>query len=98
MRPGSTPTHRFEIPIDLTKAEKVVVIYKQDNRIVRKTGEDLQIDAESITVKLSQKDTLAFDSGNGVKIQVRYRFGDGTADVSDILVIEVDEVLTREEI
>ena len=84
MRRGSTPTNTFLTDIDLTGAT-VFVDYEQNGRIiVEKTGSDLIIAPEQITLRLSQEDTLAFRPGE-VLVQIRYVFPNGDADASNLI-------------
>ena len=79
MKRGTTPTNTFKTNIDLTGAT-VFLTYSQRGRVVlEKTGEDLEISAEAIVTRLTQKDTLGFDALQKVSIQIRYVFPDGTA-------------------
>lgn len=96
MRRGSTPTHTFETDIDLREAE-VYVTYSQGGKKLTKTGEDLDVTENSISVYLSQSDTLGFGVGH-VEVQVRYKMPDGSADASDIVTIETERILLNGEI
>ena len=93
MRRGSTPTNTFNLDIDLRQAT-VYVSYAQDSKVVvEKTGEDLTVEDDSITVRLSQEDTLAFKSGI-VMIQIRYVFPfTGDADASNIIRTTAERIL-----
>lgn len=90
---GATPVNRFLVNVDLREAT-VYVTYEQRGRtVIEKTGSDLVIAEKSISVPLSQKDTLALKSGDNVDIQIRYVLPDGTADNSNILTASVERVL-----
>lgn len=93
MRRGSTPTNTFDVDIDLRQAT-VYVSYEQDGRVVvEKTGSDLTVEENKITVKLSQEDTLAFKAGM-VYIQIRYVFPfTGDADASNIIRTSAERIL-----
>ncbi len=82
---GTTPTHVWQdIDIDLTDA-RVYVTYSQGRgqKVLEKTNEDLTITKDSISVTLSQEDTLRFSPGE-VGIQIRYVLKGGTAGASSI--------------
>lgn len=97
MRRGSTPVHILNTGLDLRTA-RVYVTYSQFGRnVVEKTNEDLTINEDSITVELTQKDTIAFKEGI-VRIQVRYVMPDGSADASNIVTCEAEEILKDGEI
>lgn len=92
MRRGSTPTNTFTVDIDLRGAT-LIVSYEQKGRIVlEKTGSDLTVTATSITLELSQEDTLKFTTGE-VLIQIRYVFPDGSADASNIIKTTFERII-----
>lgn len=94
MRRGTTPTHKFKVPIDLTEAAEVYMTYKQEGRVkVEKTIEEMTITEEEITLELSQTDTLAFSTVADVEIQCRARFRDGSAVASCVKKIPVCKIL-----
>ena len=98
MKRGTTPTNTFRTNIDLTGAT-VFLTYSQRGRVVlEKTGDDLEISAEAIVTRLTQKDTLGFDALQKVSIQIRYVFPDGTAGASNIMTASVGEILKDGEI
>lgn len=92
MRRGTTPTNTFSSDVDLTGAT-VFVDYEQKNRIIiEKTGSDLTVTAEAVTLELTQEDTLAFRSGE-VLIQIRAVFPDGTAIASNIIRTTAERII-----
>lgn len=96
---GTTPTHVFETDVDISDAVVLYVTYKQGNVIVEKTKEDCEVTSNSISVKLTQKDTLLFKVGNyKTEVQIRARFEDGTAVASNAIPLDVSPILKRGEI
>ena len=92
MRRGSTPTNTFTVDIDLTGAT-VFVSYEQFGAVVlEKTGTDLTIEPDKITLALTQEDTLAFQAGE-VLIQIRYVFPNGAADGSNIIRTTFERII-----
>ena len=96
MRRGSTPTNTFTVPMDLHNAT-VYVSYEQDKRVVvEKTNDDLTFDSGesgyTISLTLSQEDTLAFRPGD-VFIQIRYVFANGDADASSIIKTSAERII-----
>lgn len=90
----TTPTHVFKTNIDLTQADVIFVTYKQGgSTVVEKTKEDLTIEQDQLSVKLTQEDTGKFVQGNPVEIQIRVRFDDDTAIASNIMKTTVERVL-----
>ena len=92
MRRGTTPTNTFSSNVDLRGAT-VFVSYEQTNRIIiEKTGSDLTVTAEAVTLELTQEDTLAFRPGE-VLIQIRAVFPDGTAIASNIIHTTAERII-----
>ena len=88
MKRGTTPTHTFSVDVDLTSATAIYLTYKQGNQtIVERDNTEMTVTAESIQVKLTQEETLAFNSAANIQIQIRAVFSDGTAIASDILTV-----------
>lgn len=96
---GTTPTHTFTLPFAADILSAVHVIYAQGGAVkFKKTAADCQLDRNTITVKLTQKETLAFSDGQLVEIQIRALDASGNSIASDIMRVHVcrcleDEVL-----
>lgn len=77
---GTTPTYIFIPPegLDLTEAQNVYITFSGENgcEIFTKTGEDLEVTAESVSVYLTQQETLQFPNGR-IKIQINWTYQDG---------------------
>lgn len=94
---GTTPTHVFTVPFDTSIIKTVRVIYKQNNnQVVCKENDDVEMDGNVVSVKLTQEDTFKFKHGQNVKIQLRVLTQDGEAMSSDIIVDSVQECLDDE--
>ena len=97
MRRGTTPTNTFAVDVDLTGAT-VFVSYEQDGKVViEKTGSDVTVATNALTVTLTQADTLAFHQGR-VCVQIRYVDQLGTADASNIMETTAERILKDGEI
>lgn len=93
MRRGTTPTNIFHTDIDLRDADVVYITYAQQGRpVIEKTGEDSTITENSVTVMLSQAETLKLRNAE-VEIQIRARFPSGRAVASDIIKTTAERVL-----
>ncbi len=94
---GTTKTHTFELPFDAKAIKKTRVLYSQDGDIViKKDGDEVQIDGNVVTVKLSQEDTFAFSSKVSIEIQLRVLFNNGDVKNSDIIKTSVARCLDNE--
>ena len=111
---GTTPTHIFNVDIPLEEISTLYVTYKQaKNIILEKNLNDVDIDVEekTISVPLSQEDTLKFKDTNFnwlnpnqnkndlmVQCQLRIKYEDGTALASNIILLDVSNILKDGEI
>lgn len=99
MRRGTTVTNTFAIDIDLSDAAAVFITYKQAGyTIIEKTIDDITITEDeehnqTLSVDLSQVDTLAFAAAIPVQIQIRARLVDDSAVASNIINTNVGEIL-----
>ncbi len=96
---GTTPTHKFNLPFSTDTIERVRITYEQDNEVVlTKEKDSLSFDGNIITVKLTQKETLAFNSHVSARIQIHVLTTGGDAVVSDIMRVPVYALLDGREI
>lgn len=94
---GTTPTHTFNIPFDVSLIDKVRVTYSQCDRVVlMKSMEDCRFEGNAIVLKLSQDDTLLFDELKVVRIQLSVLTMGGDCLKSDIESVSVGECLDDE--
>ena len=97
MTRGTTPTHTFRLPFSADIAEKIRIIYAQnDNVVLEKSESDCTINGDTISVALSQEDTFSFDTKSNVQIQLRVLTAGNNALASKILIASVAECLTEE--
>lgn len=97
---GTTPTVilRFEEPnLDLTEANNVYVTFSSNLKSVTKSGEDLVVEPNAISVYLSQKDTLGFQLDE-VEVQANWTYDDKKRSGSNIAKISVDRNLLMKEV
>ena len=97
---GTTPTHVFYMPDEFSDAAftDIYLSYAQRGKVIlEKTLADITVSGTSLTVSLSQADTLCFSPGP-VKIQLRARMPDGTAVASNVISTTAQEVLKDGEI
>lgn len=94
---GSTPTHIFTLPFDMGDADKVKIIYAQDDNILlTKERNACKIESNVVSVKLSQEETLLFDCKKQVQIQIRVLTAGEDSLVSDIIHVSVAKCLESE--
>ena len=91
---GTTPTNTFRTnQVDLSTADVIYITYKQMGKvIVEKTKADCTFGENSVSVTLTQDETLRF-SVHDVQVQIRARFADGRAIASNILQTPAKAIL-----
>lgn len=102
MRRGTTPRVTVTAPIDLTPMT-VYLTFKQGSAEATLTNADFEAFAyadgkTTISASLTQEQTLAFEAGERVRVQVRAVQADGTAIASNIASVRVDGLLHDGEI
>lgn len=98
MKRGTTCKHTFRTNVDLTNATVFVTYQQGKSTILEKTNDELEIQARKLIVNLTQEDTLSFAANSTVTIQVRYILADGTADASNKVTINVQDIIKDGEI
>ena len=95
--PGTTPTHRFTIPVEKADIQRVRVTYGQGYKpLLTKEDDDCQVEGNVLEVKLGQEDTLLFDADSKIQIQVRILTTGGDAFSSDLIRVPCGIALDRE--
>lgn len=97
MRRGTTPviTCTLSTDIDLTECDLIRVIIRQGGHVkLIKEASDVAIQDKTVSVKLSQKETLSFYQGSA-DIQVRIKASDAVY-ATGIKSIRVDTSLDEE--
>ena len=98
MRRGTTPTHTFTLPFDAEKVSGLSITYVQaGSKVLRKTETDVTIAGNTVTLKLTQAETLKFDTREMVEIQLKIRVGTDVL-VSDIWRVASLRCLDEEEL
>lgn len=96
---GTTPTFEFTLPFstDLL-AEGYITFAQGSHNVIEKELSECTCEGERITLRLSQADTLKFNSGRKVEIQMRVKTLDGEALASEMIETTVDRILKDGEI
>lgn len=98
MRRGTTPTITISTDISLVEASNFYLTFKQGDRVIfEKTLNDVTITEDSVSVWLSQAETLALKDGRMVSFQIRATLGDQKV-ASNIMTAKVEEILKGGEI
>ena len=91
---GTTPKLEFTLPFDTSEIEEAYVTLSQnDVVIVDKPLKDCKCDAQKLSVRLTQEDTLKLSCDCKTDIQIRVRTKAGDALASDIARVNTDRIL-----
>ena len=94
---GTTPTHRFNIPLDASIIQRVKVTYAQSGKVLLvKEDAECRVEGGVIELKLTQEETLLFDEFSSVQIQVRVLTTGGDALASDVIRVPCGAILDKE--
>ena len=94
---GTTPTHVFQLPIDTGTLKEVRITYKQYSKVVlEKTEADVTMEGRTISFVLTQEESMRFESGVTVKLQVKVLTVNGTVLASPIREFTVEDILNSE--
>lgn len=94
---GTTPVHRYKLPLDRLMIKELRVIYAQNSEpVLVKTLEAFAISDDWASVKLTQEESLLFDSGQLAEVQMRILTTGGEALASKIKRVSVGRLLEDE--
>lgn len=93
MRRGTTPTLLFTLPEAISMAGLYITFSQSGNPVLEKTLEDVTIDGATLTLPLSQEDTLKFKESAGMQIQLRILTLKGEALASEYIQCPVGGIL-----
>ena len=93
---ATTPTFILTLPndIDLDEAVHVYFTMRQNGSVIEKSDSDLTIDANEVSVYLSQEETLKLSIG-AARIQLNWTYANGSRACSTIATVAVDENLLK---
>lgn len=97
---GTTPTVFLTFAqedVDFTLTHNVYVTFSSNLKSVTKSGEDLDVAANVISVWLSQRDTLGFQLDE-VEVQANWTYENGRRGCSNIKTIAIDRNLLMREV
>lgn len=95
MRRGTTPTITFTLPdsINIASIDKLSIVFKQGDEIIIEKGlTDSSMGQHTITISLSESETLKMNSIKNLYIQMRCGIGDQRL-ASNIVTTNADEIL-----
>lgn len=91
---GTTPSVSAELPFDTSELEEAYLSFAQNGRTVfEKDISDMELSGETLTVRLSQADSLKLSAAYTTQIQLRCVFPDGSAAASEIVTVSTGAIL-----
>ena len=107
MRRGTTPTVTLSVtntdgsPCDLS-GQEIHVAFESGSKKLIKTEDDMTVTvgdtATTLSIPLSQAETLSFREGKTVRVQLRCKSATGKAQATNIGSFTADEILEEGEI
>lgn len=94
---ATTPTFVLTLPNDVDPSEFANIYFtlRQKSVLIEKTGTDLTVDGQTVSVYLSQAETLQLVSG-AAQIQLNWTYANGSRACSNIVSVQVTENLLKE--
>lgn len=94
---GTTPTHIFNLPFNVEQIADLRIIYAQsDKEVLVKKLEDCTLEGQQVSVILKEYETLLFNCGKDVQIQMRILTVNGETLASHIKLVDVAKCLNNE--
>lgn len=94
---GTTPTHTFRLSIDTNTITELRITYVQLGKtVVEKTEKDVKMGEKSISLTLTQEESLEFRAGSAVEVQLKVLTNVGTVLASPVISLNVDKILNTE--
>lgn len=94
---STTPIHRFNLPFSTSEITKLVIAYNQGGcNILEKTEDDCTLTENTVSVQLTQEETLLFNYHYDVEIQIKVLTTDNNALASKIIPVDCEKCLINE--
>ena len=91
---GTTPTHYFDTPCDVSLISKINILYAQDdNLLFKKVMGDCKFEGKTIVTELTREETLKFDHHKPAQVQAVIETITGKVIESLVETIGVDQLL-----
>lgn len=91
---GTTPTLIFELPFEVAVLSQAwITLSQNNNEVLTKELSDCEADGNTLTVRLTQEDTLKLQGNTYTQMQIRCKHIDGTAFASNIIEDFTEKIL-----
>ena len=95
---GTTPTITFRLPFQTDQISDVEIYFAQKRFLFQKDYEDCSFEENRLSVTLSQEETLMFDEGLSLRLQIRFVFTNRAIGATRIVSTSVVGLLKEGEI
>ena len=90
---GTTPTLNFQLPLVVSQITKLNIAFSQNDVVVlEKSLQDVTCSGRTITLKLSEAETLSLNDKKELKLQLRIGIGNNRL-ASGIITTNVKSIL-----
>lgn len=91
---GTTPTLQFKLPFETSLLSAVYITFAQNEKaVIEKELHDCTAEGRTLTLRLTQEDTLKLVHSANVAIQLRAKTNAGEALASNIITTSVYKIL-----
>ena len=91
---GTTPSHFFDAPCDVSLIGKINLLYGQDDKLLfKKITKDFAIEGQTISTKLTREQSLMFDHNKPAQVHAVIETLGGDVIESPVVTIGVDKLL-----
>ena len=91
---GTTPTLTFTLPFEVSVlSEAYITLCQNGNTVIEKCMSDCVCEGDTITVKLTQEETLKLECSHIVEIQIRAKTEAGDAIASNVIQERTERIL-----
>lgn len=97
VRQATTPTVEIELDESLSDKDWFRVAFEQYETVLLKTQDECELSDDGLTVSvtLTQEETLLFQHSSAVRVQIRYKVG-GSVQATEIGAFSMLETIDRE--
>ena len=94
---ATTPTFVLTLPdtVDLSEAVNIYFSLKQGGVSIKKTGDEVVLGGQTVSVYLTQAETLRFKDGTA-ELQLNWTYANGARACSNIVSVPVGSNLLKE--
>lgn len=95
---ATTPTFKLTLPeeYDLSDAANIYATFLANGKKVTKTGSELDVQKNVVSVYLTQEETLSWRSGYMLEIQLNWTYSNGSRVATEVASVRITKQLLEE--